>query len=178
MPLFLDTRGRSTLGIGICARCSRKFPLDELSSDPNYPGLRVCSEDKDRYDPWLLPPPPQDRITLQYPRPDTQLFPFDPIPVYSNQIPGVPEVLPTVTWSHITPYAVGASVTPLNVNDPAVDLPQPQFVALVAGTSGLTAPGWPTNAGVQVIDGSVTWLCVGIALLDGITQQQPLVPDQ
>jgi len=87
-------------------------------------------------------------------------------------------IAPTVTWTPATVYAQGASVTPLNVNDPAVDLPQYQFVALVAGRSGSTPPAWARNAGVVLLDNTVTWICVGIALLDGITQQQPLGPNQ
>jgi len=73
MPVFLDTRGKSTLGIGICGRCSRKMSLDELYSDPNCPGLRVCKEDLDEYDPYRLPARQPEVIALQYPRPDTPL---------------------------------------------------------------------------------------------------------
>jgi hypothetical protein len=70
MAIFLDTRGRSTLGIAICARCSRKFPLEELHPDPNYPNLMVCDADTDQYDPYRLAPRPEDRITLPFVRPD------------------------------------------------------------------------------------------------------------
>jgi len=77
MALFLDTRGRTTAGIGICARCSRKFPLEDLMADGNSPGLRVCFEDRDPIDPWRLSPRPPDRITLEYPRPDTPLGFFE-----------------------------------------------------------------------------------------------------
>lgn len=73
MSVFLDTRGRSTLGIGICGRCSRKFSLDDLMPDPNYPGLRVCRADLDEYDPYRLPARQPDRITLRFPRPDTDI---------------------------------------------------------------------------------------------------------
>lgn len=73
MPIYLDTRGRSTLGIGICGRCSRKFSLDELYSDPNYPGLRVCQDDMDEYDPYRLPARQPEVIALRYPRPDTPI---------------------------------------------------------------------------------------------------------
>lgn len=73
MPVWLDTRGRSTLGIGICARCSRKMSLDELHDDPNFPGLRVCNDDTDQYDPYRLPARETEDITLQYPRPDVSL---------------------------------------------------------------------------------------------------------
>lgn len=178
MPSFLDTRGNSTLGIGICARCSRKFSLSDLRADGNTPGLRVCQDDWDTLDPWRLPPPPADDITLDYPRPDIELFPFEPIPVYTNQINGISLEYPTVTWSAVTFYRKGSNVTPQNVNSPAVNLPQPQFLALNAGISGAATPAWPTEAGVEIVDGAVTWLCVGIALLDGITQASPLGPNQ
>jgi hypothetical protein len=70
MPLYLDTRGRSTLGIGLCARCSRKFSLDDLHSDPNFPGLMVCTADLDEFDPYRLPARQSDQITLRFVRPD------------------------------------------------------------------------------------------------------------
>ena len=73
MPVFLDTTGRGTLAIGICGRCSRKFSLDELHPDPNYPGLRVCKDDLDEYDPYRLPARQPEDIALRYPRPDEPL---------------------------------------------------------------------------------------------------------
>lgn len=73
MPVFLDTRGRSTVAIAICGRCSRKFPYDELMPDPNYPGLRVCKDDLDEYDPYRLPARQTEDISLRFPRPDTPL---------------------------------------------------------------------------------------------------------
>ena len=73
MSIWLDTRGRSTLGIGVCARCSRKMSLTELFSDPNSPGLRVCREDLDQLDPYRLPPRQPDNITLPFVRPDAPL---------------------------------------------------------------------------------------------------------
>lgn len=73
MPVFLNTRGNPTLGIGICSRCSRKFPLHELQSDPNYPGLRVCRDDTDQFDPYRLPARQPETITLPFVRPDVPL---------------------------------------------------------------------------------------------------------
>ena len=73
MSVYLDTRGQSTLGIGLCARCSRKFPLNELYSDPNSPGLKVCQEDLDVLDPYRLPPRPPDNLVLPFVRPDVPL---------------------------------------------------------------------------------------------------------
>jgi hypothetical protein len=82
MPKFLDTTGNSTLGIAICARCSRKFPLGELMSNPNYPNLMVCKEDVDQYDPYRLAPRPSDQIVLPFNRPDVPLntYPSGVIP--------------------------------------------------------------------------------------------------
>lgn len=83
MPLYLDTRGRSTLGIGLCARCSRKFSLDDLQSDPNFPGLMVCDADLDEFDPYRLPARQPDEITLRFVRPDVSIA-TDPAGVISE----------------------------------------------------------------------------------------------
>ena len=73
MPIYLDTRGNSTLAIAICDRCSRKFPYGDLMPDPNFPGMRVCKEDLDNFDPWRLPAIKTENITLRFPRPDTNI---------------------------------------------------------------------------------------------------------
>lgn len=73
MPIFIDPRGHSNFGIGICGRCSRKFPLDKLYSDPNTPGLKVCLKDLDEYDPYRLPARQPDDIVLPFTRPDVPL---------------------------------------------------------------------------------------------------------
>jgi hypothetical protein len=74
MSIWLDTRGLSTLGIGLCDRCSRKMSLTQLMSDPNSPGLRVCREDLDQLDPYRLPPRQPDQIALPFVRPDSPLY--------------------------------------------------------------------------------------------------------
>jgi hypothetical protein len=71
MSRFIDPSGSSTYGLALCARCSRKFKLADLVSDPNYPQLMVCREDVDDYDPYRLAPRAPDRITLPFVRPDT-----------------------------------------------------------------------------------------------------------
>ena len=73
MPIFLDPTGLKTFGIGICDRCSRKFSLTELFSDPNTPGLKVCRDDIDDYDPYRLPARKTENITLRFVRPDVPL---------------------------------------------------------------------------------------------------------
>ena len=80
MPVFLDPTGNENYGIGICQRCSRKFFLKDLHSDPNTPGLKVCIDDLDDYDPYRLAPRQADRITLPFYRPDEALTAGGPNP--------------------------------------------------------------------------------------------------
>ena len=88
MPIFIDPTGNPTFGIGICARCQKKMPLHELYSDPNSPGLKVCIDDLDQYDPYRLAPRAPDRITLPFYRVDADLSTGGPIP-NSTQLSGV-----------------------------------------------------------------------------------------
>lgn len=73
MSVWLNPKGRASYGLAICARCARKFFLDQLSSDPNAPGLMVCAKDRDVLDPWRLPAPTPENISLAYVRPDDSI---------------------------------------------------------------------------------------------------------
>ena len=73
MPVYLDTRGNSVLSVAICDRCSRKFAYVDLMPDPNFPGMRVCKEDLDQFDPWRLPAIQTENIALRFPRPDVSV---------------------------------------------------------------------------------------------------------
>jgi len=73
MPRYLNTRGNTTLAIGICGRCSIKMPLGDLLPDPNSPGLLVCEKDRDQYDPYRLPARQPDNIVLPFTRPDAPI---------------------------------------------------------------------------------------------------------
>lgn len=73
MPIYIDPTGEPTYGIAICARCSRKFKLADLSPDPNSPGLMVCEADRDQFDPWRLPAREVEDIVLPFTRPDVPL---------------------------------------------------------------------------------------------------------
>ena len=73
MPVYLDTRGNSVLSVAICDRCSRKFAYVDLMPDPNFPGMRVCKEDLDNFDPWRLPAIQTENIALRFPRPDVSV---------------------------------------------------------------------------------------------------------
>lgn len=73
MPVYLDTRGNSVLSVAICDRCRMKFAYVDLMPDPNFPGMRVCKEDLDQFDPWRLPAIQTENIALRFPRPDTNI---------------------------------------------------------------------------------------------------------
>lgn len=73
MSAFIDPSGQGTYGLALCARCSRKFVLNELQPDPNFPGLMVCSADRDDYDPYRLSPRAEDPIVLPFVRPDANI---------------------------------------------------------------------------------------------------------
>lgn len=88
MPRFINPSGKSTYGIGICARCDLKFSLDDLFDDPNYPGLKVCRRDMDDLDPYRLPPREPDPISLPFTRPDVQLTDGVSDPPVAPQDPG------------------------------------------------------------------------------------------
>lgn len=73
MARYLNTRGQPTLAIAVCDRCRDKMPIGKLKPDRNAPGLRVCDDCNDMFDPWRLPARAPDQVTVQYPRPDEAL---------------------------------------------------------------------------------------------------------
>lgn len=73
MPVYLDTSKNSVLSVAICDRCSRKFAYTDLMPDPNFPGMRVCKDDLDNFDPWRLPARQTENIALRFPRPDVSI---------------------------------------------------------------------------------------------------------
>lgn len=80
MPIWLNTRGNTTLGIGLCDRCQLKFALDDLIPDGNAPGMRVCKRCCDVFDPYRLPPRQPDDLTLPFYRPIVPTLTFDTAP--------------------------------------------------------------------------------------------------
>ena len=189
MSRYLDTRGHSILSVGICARCSIKFPRDELRPDPNSPGLYVCRQDLDQLDPYRLPARQADQINIQDPRPDVSLSSPGYETIYVNPIQAVMgtdggvavgtqdgqalAIAPPVTqinqrvvaWSARTSYPLGSQVTPMNpVGLNAAGQQIFVFLCIVPGLSGVVAPTWPEDDGITVLDGQVIWLNVGLYL--------------
>ena len=51
-----------------------KRPIIEAMPDPNFPGLKVCSQGcADEKDPYRLPARKTERINLRFPRPDVDV---------------------------------------------------------------------------------------------------------
>lgn len=76
MPRYLDTRGLTSVAIGVCDRCKFKRALVDLHADRNSPGLQVCNDGmgcNDELDPYRLPARRSEDITLRRPRPDEPL---------------------------------------------------------------------------------------------------------
>jgi hypothetical protein len=73
MSIWLDTRGKTVISVAICDRCHLKKSYVDMVSDPNSPGLRVCKDCKDIFDPWRLPARQTEDISIQHPRPDVLL---------------------------------------------------------------------------------------------------------
>lgn len=72
MSLYLPPKKSGSSAVAICGRCSSKVYHDDLVEDPNNK-LWVCKECKDILDPWRKPPRRAEKISLQHPRPDTDL---------------------------------------------------------------------------------------------------------
>lgn len=141
MPVYLDTRGNSVLSVAICDRCNRKFAYTELMPDPNFPGMRVCKDDLDKFDPWRLPARQTENISLRFPRPDapvgtqanlinTQGAPNDPVQYDNLFIEG-------------TPYGIAGAPGVIDLASGYVvnSVPLNPFITSISPTSGPIAGG-------------------------------------
>lgn len=72
MGLYLPVKRQGSCAIAVCPRCSRKVQYDDLKKDPNNDQW-YCEDCVDLYDPWRLPARPAEDISLQHPRPDTEI---------------------------------------------------------------------------------------------------------
>lgn len=77
MPVWLNTRGKGNLGIGLCDRCHFKFSIEDLVPDDNSPGLKVCRKCVDQFDPYRLPARRPDDLTLPFYRPILPVLTFE-----------------------------------------------------------------------------------------------------
>ena len=112
--------------------------------DPNFPGMRVCKDDKDNFDPWRLPARQTENIALRFARPDvsvalqnnllnTQGDPNSP-PQYDNFL------------LEGTAYGVGGAPGNINTQSTLISAPSPltPFIYSVSPSSG------PQSGGTQI----------------------------
>lgn len=109
--LYINPRGRSTYGLGICQRCQRVFSLDDLTQD-DQSGLILCRKDIDDYDPWRLPMRAPDPIALRFYSPDT---PMDDNP---SNVGVVSALAPTPDpVSTVNDIVLTVTITPTQVDE-------------------------------------------------------------
>lgn len=166
MSVYLDTRGNTILSVAVCDRCRKKFAYTELYPDPNFPGMRVCKDDLDNFDPWRLPARQTENIALRFPRPDTDIalkanqlltetgfttgnsFFIDGVPPTSNgqgdlntasNIAAVSNLVPAITSisPNIGPLAGGNTVTIYGFN--FTDLINVKFAGRLATTNQINS---------------------------------------
>ena len=166
MPRFISTTGQTKIAIGICGRCSRKFPYSELKSDPNSPGLFVCDDDLDVLDPYRLPARETESITLEHPRPDVVVGIGPQVLEPPLQFDGLTQLQPSQPWAASTFYTKGSQVTPINpIGFDGVGRGDIYvYAAITPGISGAVRPSFPIAAGATVHDGAVVWANVGLFL--------------
>jgi len=146
VAIYLDTTGNNVLSVAICDRCSRKFPYNELMPDPNFPGMRVCKDDVDDFDPWRLPAIKTENISLRFPRPDVSVA-VDSLQVQTQNgnsifIEGIPPysgaqgdlVIGPVAKSGNVPHPAPPSPPPATGLAPSVLGVAPNVATRVGGT--------------------------------------------
>lgn len=150
MPVYLDTRGNSVLSVAVCDRCNRKFAYTELMPDPNFPGMRVCKDDLDNFDPWRLPARQTENIALRFPRPDVSVA-TGPNLLNTQGAPNTP-----VQYDNFfiegSPYGQAGAPGDLSLNSKYISSPTPltPYVYSVAPTTG--AQGGGTTVIIQGIN--------------------------
>lgn len=115
--IYCDTRGEPVLSVAICDRCSRKVPYSLLRSDPNSPGLMVCPDDLDQYDPWRLAARQTENITLRHPRPDVSVA----IPGKGANIINAPNVATLNQGPDMIGDGLGNALTPAKYGNTSVE---------------------------------------------------------
>lgn len=90
MPKFINTIGKSNLGIAVCARCSFKMANADMVRDPDTQ-LWMHRHCTDEPDPYRLPPRRPDNIALPRVQPDVAIDTLPETPTPQPNDPGNPE---------------------------------------------------------------------------------------
>ena len=142
MPVYLDTRGNSVLSVSICDRCSRKFAYTDLMPDPNFPGMRVCKDDLDKFDPWRLPARQTENIALRFPRPDISVA-LVPDQIMTNG--GFTQGANSMFIEGVPPVGGTSGDLSKNANFPANAMSLNPNVGVLTPNTGINTGGQPVN---------------------------------
>jgi len=137
VSVYLDTKGNSVLSVAICDRCSRKFAYTDLMPDPNFPGMRVCKDDLDNFDPWRLPARQTENIALRFPRPDVSIALQDNL-LNTQGDPNSPPQYDNFLLEGV-PYGVSNSNGNLNTQSKFIASPSP-LIPFIYSVSPITGP--------------------------------------
>lgn len=74
----------------------------------------------------------------------------------------------TATWSSGTAFVTGQLVQPTTTNANGF-----WFRCAIGGVTGLNEPAWPAQFGLQVTDGSVSWVAIGASTTFSAVFQKP-----
>lgn len=141
MPVYLDTRGNSVLSVAICDRCNRKFAYTDLMPDPNFPGMRVCKDDKDNFDPWRLPARQTENISLRFPRPDVSIA-LQPNLVNTQGHPNDPDQYDNLYLDGILPASGSQGNLSTTFNQPGLPTNLIPSIGQVTPNTGAKAGGY------------------------------------
>ena len=100
--------------------------------DPNFPGMRVCKDDLDNYDPWRLPARQTENIALRFPRPDVSIA----LPANLMNTEGDPNTQQQYDNFFIegTPYGIAGAPGDINLQSKYVSAPSPLTPFLYTST--------------------------------------------
>ena len=146
----------------------------DLFPDPNFPGMRVCKEDLDQFDPWRLPALQTENIALRFPRPDVSIA-TGPGLLDTQGNPNNPVQYDNFTIEGVPPSAGAQGV--INTNSAFQTAPSPviPFIYGVAPSTGPQAGGTSVTITGANFNTAVTVKFGGVSASFSISDPQTII---
>lgn len=109
--------------------------------DPNFPGMRVCKDDLDNFDPWRLPARQTENIALRFPRPDVSIA-VQPNLLNTQGHPNDPEQYDNLYLEGILPAAGSQGDLQITNNQPASTMVLVPSIGQILPASGSKNGGY------------------------------------